>query len=323
LDKKNYTTYFLGILLLIVMFVNPAFAEVTNIQTNYESFFKDEKIEFSGTTEKNSAGLVTIVIRDINEEFILLTQATINHDDTFEKSVVIENRFTVHGTYTATAFILNMTKAITTDFNVSLNGIPITHNEESENLKIPEEAEEPKSNIDNKKVDNKIINSNQVYPDFVDSSKEPSHYIERYYSEPSYKSWFDRNYPKLTIEEAVGYTNDIVEIESTVKEIINKEIIPEAQASSIVEPIQQTTDNSDIAQISLAVAALGILFGAVYGVKRQVDNNSRQISLNKDTIRKKIINPIIGNSPLDILQIRLAKGEISLSEFEILERKLK
>ena len=41
-----------------------------------------------------------------------------------------------------------------------------------------------------------------------------------------------------------------------------------------------------MAQITLAIAGLGILFGAVDGVKRQVDNNSRQISINKDTIRR-------------------------------------
>ena len=38
---------------------------------------------------------------------------------------------------------------------------------------------------------------------FVDPVKDPQYYIDRYYNEPAYKSWFDRNYPNLTIEEAV------------------------------------------------------------------------------------------------------------------------
>jgi len=67
---------------------------------------------------------------------------------------------------------------------------------------------------------------------------------------------------------------------------------------------------------------LVILFGAVYGVKRQVDNNSKQISINKDTIRKKIISPILGSTPKEILQTRLAKGEITLDEYEKLRIKL-
>jgi len=39
---------------------------------------------------------------------------------------------------------------------------------------------------------------------FVDPYKEPESYQDRYYSEPNYKEWFDKNYPNMTIEEAVG-----------------------------------------------------------------------------------------------------------------------
>ncbi len=60
-----------------------------------------------------------------------------------------------------------------------------------------------------------------------------------------------------------------------------------------------------------------------YGVKRQVDSNSRQISSNKEAIEKKLIKPISRTNPKEILQIRLAKGEIALEEFEKLEKKLK
>ncbi len=65
-----------------------------------------------------------------------------------------------------------------------------------------------------------------------------------------------------------------------------------------------------------------ILFGAVYGIKRQVDNNSKRISINRETIRKKIIQPIIGSNPKDILQTRLAKGDITLEEYEKIKSKL-
>ena len=65
-----------------------------------------------------------------------------------------------------------------------------------------------------------------------------------------------------------------------------------------------------------------ILFGAVYGIKRQVDNNSKRISINRETIRKKIIQPIIGSNPKDILQTRLAKGDITLEEYEKIRIKI-
>jgi len=40
---------------------------------------------------------------------------------------------------------------------------------------------------------------------FVDKSKDPQSYIDRYNNEPSYKKWFDDNYPEYdSIEQAVG-----------------------------------------------------------------------------------------------------------------------
>jgi titin len=39
---------------------------------------------------------------------------------------------------------------------------------------------------------------------FVDPKKDPQYYIDRYNNEPSYKAWFDENFPDYTIFEAVG-----------------------------------------------------------------------------------------------------------------------
>ena len=304
LSKNRYWSYSLGLLLLLGLFTNPAFAEVTNLQTNNKSFYKGDQIEFLGTVENDSTDLVTIVIHDLNDEFVLLTQASIDHNNSFEKKIKIENQFTEYGSYSAIGFILNMTQGATTNFGVSLNEIPIIV-EESTKLVEPIEP---------------VSNTNNM--NFVDPSKDPYYYVERYYSEPAYKSWFDMNYPGQTIEESVGYAGNIDDTEPMIQEPIGNKIIPEAQASSITQQDQDTTNNSDIAQISLSIAALGILFGAVYGVKRQVDNNSKQISLNRYTIRKKILNPILGLDPKEIIQTRLAKGEITLEEYEKLKTKL-
>ena len=40
---------------------------------------------------------------------------------------------------------------------------------------------------------------------FVDKTKDPQYYVDRYNNEPSYKKWFDENYPQYdSIEQAVG-----------------------------------------------------------------------------------------------------------------------
>lgn len=39
---------------------------------------------------------------------------------------------------------------------------------------------------------------------FVDTTRDPQYYIDRYTNEPTYKEWFDENFPDYTIYEAVG-----------------------------------------------------------------------------------------------------------------------
>jgi len=328
MNKNRYGPYSLVIMTLLMSIVTvPAFAEVTSLQTNSGTFYKGDQIKFLGTVEEGTTGLVTIVIRDLNDEFVMLAQAIINHDDTFEKTVKINEKFSEHGMYNATGFILNMTKGITTNFGISINGVPISIDEKIKGTIVKNPiVEKPvikeeiiiKKEIEPKTQD--TITQNSI-ADFVDTSKDPQYYIDRYYNDISYKSWFDKNYPELTIEDAVGYTDNIKEIKSTVQEIIDNEIIPEAQASSIAEPIQQN-NNPEVAQMILAIVGLGVLFGAVYGVKRKVDSNSKRISINRETIRKKFIAPIVGSNPKDILQARLAKGEITLDEYEKIRLKL-
>jgi plastocyanin len=45
---------------------------------------------------------------------------------------------------------------------------------------------------------------------FVDQTKDPQHYIDRYNNEPAYKQWFDENYPQYSsIHAAVGMEDSI------------------------------------------------------------------------------------------------------------------
>nr|MBC8501592.1 hypothetical protein [Nitrosopumilus sp.] len=51
--------------------------------------------------------------------------------------------------------------------------------------------------------------SEKARPNFIDDTKDPQSYVDRYNNEDSYKEWFDENYPDYTIEEAVGVTQPI------------------------------------------------------------------------------------------------------------------
>ena len=49
------------------------------------------------------------------------------------------------------------------------------------------------------------ISEDSEIASFVDLSKDPQHYVDRYFNEPTYKDWFDENYPQYSsIYEAVG-----------------------------------------------------------------------------------------------------------------------
>jgi hypothetical protein len=342
MEKKSL--FFLTTIVLLSGIL-PAFAEVAELQLDKNYYIKGDSIIAQGTVSKDTSGLVTIVLRDPNDKFVLLSQALIQSDDSFEKAITINEKFQVLGTYNATAFVLNMTAGKTQSFDFDTSMTEKNPELDEGLLSDIEEFERvinEKSEIENTPIEEKLkVEENQIekeyeieipqkdlaknksqIADFVDPNKKPEYYLDRYYNEPVYQSWFDKNYPKITIEEAVGYiipTKSEIEFSQNIEE---PKIIPEAEALSTVTSTSTSEDNADVAQVGLALGGLVILFGAVYGIKKKVDVNSKHISLNKDLIKRKIISPIIDSNPIGIIQTRLAKGEISIEEYEKLKQKL-
>jgi len=376
----------------------PAFAEVKTIQTDKLFYSNGDKIIFSGTVDYDSTGLVTIVIRDSNDKFVLLTQALIEFDNTFERSVDSNEKFLNHGIYNATAFLVNITEGQLTRFDYSLDGSPVspsvsnlqdssqgtatkTNSQTAEPVPEPEPISKTASFVDTTKDPQHYIDryNNELaykewfdsnYPDitieeavgldkiidepkhivdisqFIDPNVDSQYYIDRYNNELAYKEWFDSNYPDLTIYEAVG----VIHVESTHEDtddsIITEPPLPNQELShSIVESSTISpsldTGNAEIGQLLLALGGLGILFGAVYGVKRRVDNNtvqiaenktkiekkvnnnSEQISQNRFWIKKKLMSLKFSDEPVKVIKERLAKGEITVDEYYKLLRALK
>ena len=81
-------------------------------------------------------------------------------------------------------------------------------------------------------------------------------------------------------------------------------------------------NSSDITQVGFVLGGLSVLFGSVYVIKRKIDGNFKSISLNKNIIKQKIISPIFYSNTTRIIRTRLAKGEISIEEYENLKQKL-
>ena len=393
--------------MIFVSLLVPAFAEVETILTDKLFYTVDDVIHFSGTVSEDSTGLVTIVIRDSNDEFVMLSQAFINSDDTFEKDVIVNAKFLDHGIYKAIAFIKDLDAGSSTQFDFSINGSPVVPSVTSVNPEIvPSKTQDETDDENTKNSTEQTTEQNPVkpviftVPAFVDPLKDPKYYVDRYYNEPEYKAWFDTYYPDLTIEEAVGLDKQqentepkIIEEESIVtkfQQYIDESKDPQyyvdryynepaykawfdsnfpdetiyaalgvpvpgiknsTETSEIVEPepeiippseisSNKPSTNSEFSQLLLAVGGIGVLFGAVYGIKRKVDTNTEQIEANKTMLQKRVnknseqisqnrfwlkkkLNVLKPNSdPIDLIRNRLAKGEISVEEFQKLSKAL-
>ena len=193
-EKKSiFLLTIIGILVFSI--IMPAYAEVTSLNIDKINHILGDEITFSGTVEEGSLGLVSIVIRDHTNEFVLLTQALIEQDNTFLRSIDINQKFVKFGLYNTTAFIFNMSagQSVTfelfdedslpevsqseiiapTEFEINLQETIVM--DEQNNL-LPSKS----SQITSEKKDGKLA-------DFVDPNKDSRHYLDRYYNEPSYK----------------------------------------------------------------------------------------------------------------------------------------
>ncbi len=316
--------------LLLVSTITPAFSEVTSFELDKTFYTKGDQISFSGTVEDESTGLVSIVLRDSNDEFILLTQAYIQPDNTFQRSLNTDKKFEDHGIHNVTAFILDLAKGKTISFDFSQDGtlpVPSITSIQPESITENEPVVEENNSISQTTSEPILENDSIAVANFVDPTKDPQHYLDRYYNEPVYKDWFDSNYPKLTIEEAVGLetVSSIAEtIEENLENIIPDKVIPQAEAIQTVQtPLNgNSSESNEIALLGLTLGGLAILFGAIYGIKTKVDSNSENISKNRESIKKKMFDALHWNGPEDVIKNRLAHGEISVKEYSTLKRAL-
>jgi len=318
------------IALLLVSTITPAFSEVTSFELDKTFYKKGDHISFSGTVDKESTGLVSIVLRDSNDEFILLTQAYIQPDNTFQRSLDTDKKFEDHGIHNVTAFILDLEKGKTISFDFSQDGtlpVPSITSIQPESITENEPVVEKNDSISQTTSEPILGNDSIAVANFVDPTKDPQHYLDRYYNEPVYKKWFDNNYPGLTIEEAVRFetVSSIAKtIEENLENVIPDQVIPQAEAIQTVHtPLNgNSSESNEIALLGLTLGGLAILFGAIYGIKTKVDSNSVNISKNCESIKKKVFATLHWNNPEDVIKNRLAHGEISVKEYSTLKRAL-
>ncbi len=148
--------------------------------------------------ENNIPKILNLIYQDLFPTLFMLTKSIAVHCPPYMlgtisqvSKVVTEQKMAEHGT----------------DSEGVKTQEPITEEVKPEEIKTEEVKPEEKLTV----------------ASFVDPKKGPQHYIDRYNKDKKYKEWFEKNYPNLTIEEAVGLKSQKAKAE----EPIAKEIKPE------------------------------------------------------------------------------------------------
>lgn len=124
---------YLGVLLSVIVVsltVIPAYAEVTSLKTNASFYKGGSKIYFSGTVLDTDPPNVTLLLFDPTDKFISLASGTADSNHQFQIIVDTstsdnQQKFSLKGTYNATAFIATKENGKTVDFTFSPDGSPV------------------------------------------------------------------------------------------------------------------------------------------------------------------------------------------------------
>lgn len=190
------------LLLLIPSIILPAFAIVDDFITDKSLYHQGDQLRISGTVSYDSEiPFVTIqIFTPGKSNFADFNTISVNSDGSFSAAFSVGGpTWTSDGIYPI---------KITYDGNLEKS---IKYQELSESAPLEpadEPADEPQTNIPKNPESVSTFNTLKLtIPNFPAFDKSPQYYIDRYNSEPSYKSWFDSQFPNNLIYNVLGYEN--------------------------------------------------------------------------------------------------------------------
>jgi len=197
---------FLILLCAVLVIFVPAYAEVQTISSDKSEYFDGDTITISGQVnfDPDVPSIIIQILTPSKDNFAVIANVFPNNDGSFSTTFHAGGpTWPGDGTYTV---------------KVSYGGISETTFDFSE---ISQTSEESTSNEQTSSQNNEsIITTNEQpstssisqtqkpkthIPGFPSLDKSPQYYIDRYNTEPDYKSWFDSQFSGKSIESVVGY----------------------------------------------------------------------------------------------------------------------
>jgi hypothetical protein len=181
----------------------PAFGTVEDFTTNKSLYHDGDQIIISGNVSYDPSNPFVIiqVITPNHSDIAGIAQIQVSSNGSFSSDTIHTggSKWNVEGYYTVKV-IYNGFLEKSIEYKESSTPSPSTPEPEStiepESTPKPESTPEPVSSFTTLKL--------QI-PNFPSLDKSPQFYIDRYNHEPSYKSWFDSQFPFNSITDVVGY----------------------------------------------------------------------------------------------------------------------
>ena len=300
----------------------PAYAEVVSFKTDKTFYKKGEKITFSGVLEPEDINaIVSIRVKDSHGTLAVFRQTFSDIDQNFKLDIDTSNRdfhFDTHGIYNATAFLNNLANGMTITFDFSLDGSPVYHPNTQPTTPQPTPTSTP--------TPSQTTTPTQQPEDDSDGKSIQEKIQERIDAAKKQGSDTDTTDSEKSIEEKIQERIDAAKKQDTTDEVkpTGNTTTPNEKPDPIGSNNTTSLDSSILYPVVGlgAAAAIGI---TVYGMKHKPKFMARDVSENVSTEQIQHTDsstPHEEDYALMILKNRLAKGEITVEEFNELKRAL-
>lgn len=320
--------------IIAVALVMPAYADIKSFKTDKTFYKKGDKIIFSGTVgDKDVGEFVTVVVDDPAGNFVTLGSGYVTVDKNFTVTIdtnakKIKEKFISHGVYNATGFVENKTNSKWVTFDFSLDGSPVIHT--TSQPAPTQQSTQPSSQQNPTPPPESQITSGD---DTTQSSSSSS-------------TTADTNEDKKTIQEKikerieaakklkeaqVNQQNQNMPIEAKINQTDSDESVTVTGDTTVKENKPVPTGVSipidlgaNLLYIVIGLGGAGAVAGVVYGLKAKSKRkpDDKPVVKIRET-HEKTPSPAEDDYALMILKNRLAKGEITIEEYNALKEALR